>query len=148
MTLTEFLLARIAEDQRRAAPQHEERKPGGQPVPSHVVTKTWRPAEGRGLVIDEAVPWTVQFGRNKPQQMTADEYKTMLATVFDAHYELVTEVRDPKLLAECEAKRRILDVALELDGREEVGNGAVLDLLDALALPYADHPDYKQEWRP
>lgn len=47
---------------------------------------------------------------------------------------------DPaRVLAECRAKRRLV---------EELGafrRGAALRLL---AMPYADHPDYRQEWKP
>ncbi len=50
-----------------------------------------------------------------------------------------------RALAECEAKRRIVD---------ESGSGrgswpdAIWRCLQFLALPYADHPDYREEWRP
>lgn len=52
------------------------------------------------------------------------------------------------VLADVAAKRRILDFIDEdppfLDG----GSWAYLDpILRLLALPYADHPDYRQEWR-
>lgn len=46
------------------------------------------------------------------------------------------------ILAECEAKRRII----EEWGPFETYNGE--ELLKVLALPYADHPDYRQEWKP
>lgn len=48
-----------------------------------------------------------------------------------------------RMLAEVEAKRRILDEAIRLmryDGEFE--------FLEMLALPYCDHPDYRPEWRP
>jgi hypothetical protein len=41
-----------------------------------------------------------------------------------------------RVLAECEAKRRIVT---------ECGWVTVMQLL---ALPYAGHPDYRQEWKP
>ena len=41
-----------------------------------------------------------------------------------------------RALAECDAKRRIVT---------ECGWVTVMELL---ALPYADHPDYREEWRP
>lgn len=65
---------------------------------------------------------------------------------------------------ECEAKRRIVDWAAPKTGRTErvptdrpgiydtqdvrhiSDDGA--DLLALLALPYADHHDYRQEWKP
>jgi hypothetical protein len=52
-------------------------------------------------------------------------------------------------LAECEAKRRIVEgmtVTAEVEGGGyEI---ALRDALRALALPFADHPDYREEWRP
>ena len=74
-----------------------------------------------------------------------------------------------RVLAECEAKRRIVGIH-ELDPIEvyswgTTGGGCGLcdhscetggdtwghdpcETLKALALPYADHPDYRQEWKP
>lgn len=57
-----------------------------------------------------------------------------------------------RVLAECEAKRRIVSRCdLVLRGRPEgmFNAGQEVDANDnlrALALPYADHPDYRQEW--
>ena len=42
-----------------------------------------------------------------------------------------------RVIAECRAKRRIV----------EAYGGAVWPVLILLALPFADHPDYRQEWR-
>jgi hypothetical protein len=69
---------------------------------------------------------------------------------------------DPaRVLREVEAKRRILtDVVSEMDSMTdqihlEWGAGPLdpttresLILLRLLALPYADHPDFRDEWRP
>lgn len=114
MELTEFLLARIAEDEAR-----------------------FRTSGGEGTSGD----------------MNADYIETL----------------HERLLAECEAKRRILaehprDGSMLLVGYEECGtcaDGVPLDVdgqpvrkdwpcptIKALALPYADHPDYQDEWRP
>ena len=41
--------------------------------------------------------------------------------------------------AECEAKRRIVENA------QDPGDDLFVAIL---ALPYADHPDYREEWRP
>jgi len=46
-----------------------------------------------------------------------------------------------RVLAECEAKRRIVALC---DDYEEPAPSVLL----ALALPYADHPDYDESWRP
>jgi hypothetical protein len=51
-----------------------------------------------------------------------------------------------RVLAECEAKRRIIERVSEV---KWTGSYAVRDVvLEILALPYADHPDYRPEWRP
>jgi hypothetical protein len=65
------------------------------------------------------------------------------------------------VLAEVEAKRRILTrhpgatatdecpgCGAYLDGTWMTPPGAICPELAGLALPYADHPDYSQEWRP
>lgn len=72
-----------------------------------------------------------------------------------------------RVMAECEAKRRIIKWAAEnawnIDGEwgdghtaqeiaagccTDYGNDALMKPLKALALPYADHPDYDETWRP
>ena len=60
-----------------------------------------------------------------------------------------------KVLAECEAKRRIVEIHGPSDRREydyalckRCTDGHPCDTLRLLALPYADHPDYREEWRP
>jgi hypothetical protein len=97
-TLTEFLLARIAED------------------------------EAGYRAEAEGIPWLTVNGRS-----------------LWAH-----------LLAECEAKRRIVEkYERALDSRREHPDdlataGALLALhgvVGILASTYADHPDYREEWR-
>lgn len=63
-----------------------------------------------------------------------------------------------RMLAECEAKRQIVELATEqqkYDEERAAGWDAPYDpawsyggrTLAALALPYADHPDFRDEWR-
>jgi len=63
-----------------------------------------------------------------------------------------------RILAECEAKRRIVQEYSERDAdvdlmlgpntlRQREWSGLRL-ALRYLALPYADHPDYREEWKP
>lgn len=66
------------------------------------------------------------------------------------------------MLREVEAKRRIIDLHAgmtedrpdrEEDGRHAMAAQLLLDtavdkMLRLIALPYADHPDYRDEWRP
>jgi len=53
-----------------------------------------------------------------------------------------------RVLAECEAKRRLVDGYLHLVSDPELRMQAWTFALRCLALPYADHPDYREEWRP
>ena len=59
---------------------------------------------------------------------------------------------DPaRVLAECAAKRRIVVNLEEFRGEsswDDEKNVNGLYLLRLLALPYADHPAYREDWRP
>ncbi|MFI8865331.1 DUF6221 family protein [Streptomyces sp. NPDC053707] len=64
---------------------------------------------------------------------------------------------DPaRVLREVEAKRRLLDVVLPdilsgdsaIEGEWMGESDMAGDLARTLALPYADHPDYRDDWRP
>jgi len=120
-TLTEFLLARIAEDEAVARAV----TPGPwriEKTSSHMDKETWAVADVerfRGYTNHVAV------GEDKP-----------LAIYIARH--------DPaRVMAECEAKRRIVEM---------IDDGQIDDdylrVRRALALPYADHPDYLPEWKP
>lgn len=58
---------------------------------------------------------------------------------------------DPaRVLAECEAKRQIVEMAWVHLGDDDYAWGmeeAKRQILAVLALPYADHPDYREEWK-
>jgi hypothetical protein len=95
MTLTEFLAARVAEDEADAM-------------------SGWR--------------W---------KSLPAGEYDRLQARV----------------LAECEAKRRIVEGAanepdVNADQRDIGLWEGYLSAAELLALPYSDHPDYRPEWKP
>jgi hypothetical protein len=113
MTLTEFLLARIAEDESVA---------------------------------------------NKYPDLGGNYDHWELGFSFDRDYSEPMDIAiDPaRVLAECEAKRRIIDAAVEVarvDLNEPVEpddqglRDSGVKILCALAVPYADHPDYLPEWR-
>ena len=58
-----------------------------------------------------------------------------------------------QVLTDCEAKRRIVDECRNLLIVDKVypgeaGGEAASVILGHLALPYADHPSYRDEWRP
>lgn len=102
MTLTEFLLARIDEDEAAA------------------------------------------------QQEDADFANTSLLPTYDSEHQV--RWHTGRVLAECEAKRRIVDAGrAEYEDSLQSGDdttGLAEEVLHALALPYSDHPDYDEAWRP
>jgi len=63
---------------------------------------------------------------------------------------------DPdRVLSECEAKRRIVEEiteTFEMNRPPSATNSEAVwlgeSVLQLLALPYADHPDYREEWKP
>lgn len=119
MTITEFLLARIAEDE--AAAKHA----------------------------GSFTPWSDTFQRDDYGHLT---------------------IQPDRVLAECEAKRRIValwdevhdpvdqaldpnphDPGIEPEDLYETHDGIDVTLVDtfrAMATVYADHPDYDEAWRP
>lgn len=123
MTLTEFLLARIAEDEAsaREAIAHE------------------------NAIRDVRPDW---------------EYLYTWALMYNASGGGVGHSFQPgaptpgRVVAECEAKRRIVQEHTPVD--EEPGNWCndcssdvwPCPTMAALASIYADHPDYREEWRP
>jgi hypothetical protein len=104
MTLTEFLLARIAEDEERA--QYD--------------TPHWADCEHFIMFQEGGLPCTCGL--------------------------------EARMLAECAAKRRVIDEINSLEAQidSEWGVGPMdensIPGLQALAQPYADHPDYQPEW--
>lgn len=124
--LTDFLLARITEDEamaRAAVDLRERVYVGEMEATEHHYSWTWLTRfRSNG-------PWSSQMldGCSSPD----------------------------RVLVECEAKRRIVVLHGEAD---EPGFSASPDywagtahldeVLELLALPYADHPDYRQEWKP
>ena len=147
MTLTDFLLARIAEDEAAA------RTAAGQ----------YRSADWHLGEYDETVlmyppsrPEKIAAVREKFGQELADEHARWSGqTIETAGDEVAPHIvrHDPaRVLAECEAKRRIVEQVDEgrrydIDCGE--GHGSNFDHIERLlALPYADHPDYREEWKP
>jgi hypothetical protein len=62
---------------------------------------------------------------------------------------------DPdRVLREVEAKRKLIDAIVAAEAARlgpypmELNIRLATDLLSLLALPYADHPSFKEEWRP
>lgn len=122
MTLTEFLLARFAEDSATASAAHEQ-WPG-----------PWDYDERRGEV------W--HSGDNgaydRPFVCNADGH------LADEH---IARFNPARVLVECEAKRRIVDRATYMGDAEDRMGGYADEFLSLLAMPYADHPDFDPSWR-
>jgi hypothetical protein len=118
-TLAEFLLARIAEDEEVARSATRDSSYGWS---DNAFTQAVELAENEGAV-EEA---TAHIARHNPA----------------------------RVLAECEAKRRIVTrwefavgQASNADEGWEMIAGALEDCVCDLALPYVDHPDFREEWQ-
>lgn len=157
MTLTEFLLARIAEDEAAA----------------RAVIPLGRPLEGGA-----AARWAV-VGRTVGD---ASGYVVAYSVEGESPRRHIARWDPARVLAECEAKRRIVELheswptlvetPIETETTNDI-SGYVLraskqiawlttreyvarfgidpptaPILALLALPYADHPDYLPEWKP
>lgn len=127
MTITEFLLARIAEDEAvaRAIYDHDR----------------WILEEdGNG---DE---WVTEVDR-------ADQHWRVAMTKRIGHGEHIARHDPARVLAECEAKRRIVDgleAAFVANSNGTFAREKLLGMLDAvgfIAAVYADHPDFDEAWR-
>ena len=119
-TLAEFLLARVAEDEVIARAAIRTTDIG------EVAGWYWSNA-GDAVFLDETDvcvacgPW--QQGMHQPSGQH------------------IARWNPARVLAECESKRRILEQQQSQPGGEEAPG------LRLLALPYADHRDYRDEWR-
>lgn len=131
VTLTEFLLARIEEDELKALSIF---------APA-IQANQW--IRGLFMHTDGTVEFTDHEGT---YTLTPEEWD-----------ETARRYADPRLLAECEVKRRIVELCAPLVTPDRLAWAATDrdpsphladDALRLLALPYAEHPDYREEWRP
>jgi hypothetical protein len=135
VNLTEFLLARIAEDEQDARD-------------ASFRSADWAVAERRavwGEDLDDTV-----LADGKPLAELPGPGCSLAA-------EHIVRWAPARVLAECEARRRIVtDVAPDVDSMssayvdatDEGADWPAERLLRLLAVPYADHPDYLDEWKP
>jgi hypothetical protein len=131
MDLTSFLLARIAEDEAAAA------------------------AATQGPWQYDARYQEVAAG---PVYVAQTEYDQDPRTTGNSDNDGAHIARhDPtRVLHECETKRQIVNLAVPADLAGYMGGDGSYDeslatmeaVLVRLALPYADHPDYRDEWKP
>jgi hypothetical protein len=162
MTLTEFLLARIAEDEAAAR--------AATPGP-------WRwdhtPAEGWGhqppdlvTVAREERSYTLNNGEVRTYTapvgtiISSWGHDADGVTVDDRDADHIALHNPARVLAECEAKRRIVEAhgpattsgdypcRCEYDDWSNENPDGPCDTLCHLATVYSDHPDYRDDWRP
>jgi len=130
MTLTEFLTARLNEDE-AAARETLTKRPDpvsrAEFLAEHEISdaEVVRRAAARRIAFHDTNTWLVGVS---PHRVLAEvEAKRQLINRVEQHAEFVDAVRETDSL-------RYDRVALHL--------------LAPLALPYADHPDYDEAWRP
>jgi hypothetical protein len=145
--LGDFLLARIDDDQDQA--RYATARPW-QNVRVNEHSDGWN-VEARGT---DGTHYDVAVDHARPPEGAC--------SVSDAAH--IARWDPARVLAECDAKRRIVDAyfaAILAEGPtvgvdpdpavDEFATGTVRALrgvLQLLALPYADHRDYREEWRP
>ncbi len=130
MNLADFLLARIDDDQRQA----EQATPG-----------PWQTVR----IDDTTDGWNVQArGRDGSRSDVAVDHaqpgEGACRAADSAH---IVRWNPARVLAECDAKRHIIELQRS-DLRDDPQDWEADEVLRLLALPYADHPDYRMEWRP
>ena len=74
---------------------------------------------------------------------------TSLWVVDDDYRHDIVGASDKRVLAECEAKRTIVEQWDTWDGQVYDGwTNAAAVVLGTLAAIWSEHPDYREEWRP
>lgn len=143
MDLVQFLRARLDEDAEaaEAARQQIAERTGG------LASASER--------LDGASRWTVRpwlySGRVEPSLGMSQTERVEIATTANGH---IVRHDPARVLAEVDAKRQAVDHyeqvrTLTKDHEAYIlAESAVLRQIQYMALPYADHPDYRQEWRP
>ncbi|MGB2557718.1 DUF6221 family protein [Cellulosimicrobium cellulans] len=133
-TLTEFLLARIAEDEGRLDLPDAEVVLNSSGEVSH---------RGDGWVSRGDCPVCGAYQYDGTEEVTEEAWWEHAETVHQRS----------RLLAECETKRRIVTMWADPFGQwnapqADAARAQKDSTLRLLALPYADHPDYDETWRP
>ena len=139
-TLTDFLLARIAEDEADAkaatpGPWRWE-EPSGDDFPTGDQDLVSDGKTYVGEVSGEVLPTTVLHGWG---------YDASGIHAEDADRAHIARHDPARILAECEARRRIVEFHAASTNHDF--RRAFDWALRSLALPYADHPAFKEEWK-
>lgn len=137
-TLTDFLLARITEDEEvaRAASPSPWSFPGVESV--------------AGGTLYDADRRIVDLVYEQPEDHDGSIVRHLLVPEADANGAHIARHDPARVLVECEAKRRIVgrhDVVDAAGGCAFCGEPAPCEHLRILASVYADHLDYRAEWR-
>lgn len=156
--LTDFLLARIAEDEEVARAAIRPDRPGTHwhwvmdatdtPVALGHLQRAQNDGESVSLRTVEEYP--TRNGWSLPH------FVVQSGEVHGSGGEHIARWDPARVLAECQAKRRIVKAwASARDAANDTGEmrtygeeEGLEEALRLLALPYADHPDYRDEWRP
>ena len=134
MTITEFLLARITEDEEREARAYQTNS---------------RLLEGYTVTTDSLYPARVTLTLN------SDKWHSTVMTLREFRERFTTPTPDKRMLAECAAKRAVVRRYESFYATRRANwtnpnyQGAMEELgfvLQQIAAVYADHPDYQQEW--
>lgn len=124
MTITEFLLARIAEDEEVARSAIDSSGWGSSP-------------DGRWRLVE--VPYEGEWPRNPDA-----EHVMWAGSEWTIHASRHSPAR---ILRECAAKREIIERHSHCDD-VSYGDASTCPEVSTLAAVYAGHPDYQEEWRP
>lgn len=153
-TLAEFLLARIAEDEAEVMP--------GMPSPYRLAAVE-RGEERRVRMLALALglrcptchadtgqtcmAMTPPIHAPKPAGSLHGTRMRLAAAEFRRTYGTAPVWNRARILSECEAKRRIIALHEEASSRDTCGDSWRFgeDVTTALAQPYADHPDFREE---
>ncbi|MEU1787145.1 DUF6221 family protein [Streptomyces sparsogenes] len=142
--LVQFLQARLAEDEESARRACEYAEAEWKLDEEFGETVLWWPPE----------PHIAEKEREKGLPVVSDQWR---GQTIDSRIAPHVARHDPaRVLAEVEAKRRILEHHAKLHQYAEeqrqqeyaLAAGAGDVVLKLLALPYVDHPRYREEWRP
>lgn len=130
MTLVEFLRARLVEDEQAAR------------------------ATAYSLASSIEDPWSVRQKDRRDEMSWAvySQGKYLKASeLYEADARHIARHDPARVLAEVDAKRRLIaEVWDEREGfpTERTPGNTADTVLRHLALPYAEHPDYDEAWRP
>lgn len=129
--LSDFLLARIAEDEEAA------RDAAGWDLSGRKRSSgNWR-RDGLNSVVDDQRRSVVHGDGGPPSDYEVDH---------------IARWNPARVIADCDARRRIVEQCRYIAEYHVSDDFAADNLADEtlahLALPYADHPDYRSEWAP